>query len=218
MANSYTLLADLKTGRCSNTAEVRLLRFWEARNTKKGGELMSLDMLFLDEQVISTNPIFAYYRSVLIFRIHYLQLIFYHTKQSTLIQRTMSATRRHTYRPYLSEGSIYSLSGFDVTRSNSNFRLSDASVSIQFSDGTMFVQVTDSDKVIPTEMFWFRSYDQILALANTNRQLPGLLLTFSISNCLTSLYRIFDVTVFLNVQDMLGELSAIRSFVQSQWV
>lgn len=159
MANSYTLLADLKTGRCSNTAEVRLLRFWEARNTKKGGELMSLDMLFLDEQ-------------------------------STLIQRTMSATRRHTYRPYLSEGSIYSLSGFDVTRSNSNFRLSDASVSIQFSDGTMFVQVTDSDKVIPTEMFWFRSYDQILALANTNRQLP----------------------------DMLGELSAIRSFVQSQWV
>lgn len=54
MANSYTLLADLKAGRCSNTAEVRLLRFWEARNTKKGGELMSIDMLFLDEQVIPT--------------------------------------------------------------------------------------------------------------------------------------------------------------------
>ncbi|KAL0690402.1 hypothetical protein Bca4012_090080 [Brassica carinata] len=50
MANSCTLLADLKAGRCSNTAEVRLLRFWEARNVKKGGELMSVDMLLLDEK------------------------------------------------------------------------------------------------------------------------------------------------------------------------
>ncbi|KAL0677823.1 hypothetical protein Bca4012_005804 [Brassica carinata] len=31
MANSFTLLADLEAGRCSNTAEVYLLRFWEAR-------------------------------------------------------------------------------------------------------------------------------------------------------------------------------------------
>ena len=29
----------------------RLLRFWEARNAKKGGELMGLDMLLLDDQV-----------------------------------------------------------------------------------------------------------------------------------------------------------------------
>ncbi|KAH0939604.1 hypothetical protein HID58_007065 [Brassica napus] len=43
MANSYTLLANLRAGRCSNTAEVRLLRFWEARNINKGGELMSIE-------------------------------------------------------------------------------------------------------------------------------------------------------------------------------
>ncbi|CAF1918840.1 unnamed protein product [Brassica napus] len=42
MANTFILLADLKAGRCSNTADVRLLRFWEARNVRKGGELMSL--------------------------------------------------------------------------------------------------------------------------------------------------------------------------------
>ncbi|WZZ21007.1 hypothetical protein YC2023_122394 [Brassica napus] len=52
--SSYVLLANLRAGRCSNTAEVRLLRFWEARNDRKDGELMSLDMLLLDEQV---NPI-----------------------------------------------------------------------------------------------------------------------------------------------------------------
>ncbi|CDY69940.1 BnaAnng32100D [Brassica napus] len=49
MANSYTLLANLRAGRCSNTAEVRLLRFWEARNINKGGELMSIELLLIDE-------------------------------------------------------------------------------------------------------------------------------------------------------------------------
>ena len=51
MANSYTLLANLRAGRCSNTAEVRLLRFWEARNINKGGELMSIELLLIDEAV-----------------------------------------------------------------------------------------------------------------------------------------------------------------------
>ena len=51
MATTYTLLADLRAGRCSNTAEVCLLRFWEARNINKGKELMSVDMLLIDENV-----------------------------------------------------------------------------------------------------------------------------------------------------------------------
>ncbi|KAF2586240.1 hypothetical protein F2Q70_00036757 [Brassica cretica] len=92
MANSCTLLADLKAGRCSNTAEVRLLRVWEARNVKKGGELMSVDMLLLDEK-------------------------------STLIQGSIGSIRQLRFRNRLSEGSVYALSGFDVSRSNSNFRL-----------------------------------------------------------------------------------------------
>ena len=51
MATTYTLLADLRAGRCSNTAEVCLLRFWEAKNINKGKELMSVDMLLIDENV-----------------------------------------------------------------------------------------------------------------------------------------------------------------------
>ncbi|CAF1841986.1 unnamed protein product [Brassica napus] len=46
----YTLLADLRVGRCSKTAKVHLLRVWEARNINKGGELMSVDMLLIDEK------------------------------------------------------------------------------------------------------------------------------------------------------------------------
>lgn len=58
-------------------------------------------------------------------------------EQSTLIQGTVNAARLDTYRELFVEGSVYSLSGFDVTRSDNKFRLSDAPVSIRFTDGTV---------------------------------------------------------------------------------
>ncbi|KAF3495090.1 hypothetical protein DY000_02055870 [Brassica cretica] len=68
-----------------------------------------------------------------------------------LILGTMNATRSHTYRPYLSEGSIYSLSGFEVTQSNNNFRLSDAPACPHSLQRWHNIR---------------RTYDQLLALAN----------------------------------------------------
>ncbi|CDY66397.1 BnaAnng22180D [Brassica napus] len=50
MANVLVLLSDLQSGGSSSTVEVRLLRFWEARNVCRGGELMGVDMLLLDSQ------------------------------------------------------------------------------------------------------------------------------------------------------------------------
>ncbi|KAF3526847.1 hypothetical protein F2Q69_00048179 [Brassica cretica] len=38
MANSSVFLADLKASRCTSTAQVRLLRFWEDRNVNRDGE------------------------------------------------------------------------------------------------------------------------------------------------------------------------------------
>lgn len=61
MASPYTLLANLKAGRCLNTTKVHILMFWEAMNVKKGGKLMSVDMLLLDAKVTPTNLIFSYY-------------------------------------------------------------------------------------------------------------------------------------------------------------
>ncbi|KAG2300061.1 hypothetical protein Bca52824_036533 [Brassica carinata] len=40
-----------QSGKCSSVVEARLLRFWEARNVKRGGELMWVDMLLLDVNV-----------------------------------------------------------------------------------------------------------------------------------------------------------------------
>ncbi|KAJ4906217.1 Uncharacterized protein Rs2_09875 [Raphanus sativus] len=114
MASSYVLLGNLKAGRCSNMAEVRLLRFWEARNVHKNNELMSVDLLLLDE--LNANP------------------------------------REHQLQP--------------------KFRLSDSPVSIRLGDGTSFEANPDCEKDIPTEFFRFRNQEQLLALANTNRELP----------------------------------------------
>ncbi|CAN6881123.1 unnamed protein product [Brassica oleracea var. botrytis] len=50
MSSSYVFLANLRAVRCSNTAELRLLKFWEAHNVRKGGGLISVDKLLLDEQ------------------------------------------------------------------------------------------------------------------------------------------------------------------------
>ncbi|KAG2295345.1 hypothetical protein Bca52824_042014 [Brassica carinata] len=141
MANSQVLLADLKAGRCSNVAEVRLLRFWEAKNVRKGGELMSVDMLFVDEN-------------------------------STLTQGSVGANRHLRFRDRLTKGSLYTLTGFDVTRSNTNFRLTDAPFSIRFNEGTELEKIPTSVRHIPTELFRFMPYTQILELANTGKQLP----------------------------------------------
>ncbi|WZZ59972.1 hypothetical protein YC2023_060079 [Brassica napus] len=144
MANSYTLLANLRAGRCSNTAEVRLLRFWEARNINKEGELMSIEMLLIDEA-------------------------------DTLVQGCVSAVHQRKFRERLAEGSVYTLSGFDVTRSNPKFKLSDGPVSIRFNEGTDFEKLSATARIIPTEHFRFRTHEQILELANTSRQLPDVI-------------------------------------------
>ena len=51
MAMAKVFFSDLKTGRCSSVVEARLLRFWEARNVKRGGELMWMDLLMVDVNV-----------------------------------------------------------------------------------------------------------------------------------------------------------------------
>ena len=42
---------DLKAGQCSSVVEARLLRFWQAKNVKRGGELMWMDLLMVDFNV-----------------------------------------------------------------------------------------------------------------------------------------------------------------------
>ncbi|CAN6925283.1 uncharacterized protein LOC106393717 [Brassica napus] len=144
MANVLVLLSDLHSGRSSSAVEVRLLRFWEARNVRRSGELMGVDMLLLDSQ-------------------------------STMMPATVNVNRLATHLTNLEEGSVYSLTGFEVTHCNQNYRLSDSSLLIRFTDSTSFKKVTEPAVPIPLESFRFRNYSEMLGLANSNNQLPDLI-------------------------------------------
>ncbi|KAH0910727.1 hypothetical protein HID58_034048 [Brassica napus] len=85
--------------------------------------------------------------------------------QSSLIQASVS----------VHQGAMYELSGFDVTRSNNRFKLGDSAMAIWLNKFTNMVEVRAVANLIPTEMFMFRSVDQLMSLANTNAELPDII-------------------------------------------
>ncbi|KAG5405287.1 hypothetical protein IGI04_011406 [Brassica rapa subsp. trilocularis] len=52
-----------------------------------------------------------------------------------------------------SEIRLYDLSGFDVTKTNQSFRLSDSHVSIRFTEQTQFHELPENRGLIPMELF-----------------------------------------------------------------
>ncbi|KAH0934712.1 hypothetical protein HID58_011829 [Brassica napus] len=48
---------------------------------------------------------------------------------------------------------LYDLSGFDVTKTNQSFRLSDSHVSIRFTEQTQFHELPENRGLIPMELF-----------------------------------------------------------------
>ncbi|KAG2288415.1 hypothetical protein Bca52824_048019 [Brassica carinata] len=95
--------------------------------------------------------------------------------QSSLIQASVPVHRLNTFRELLREGAMYELSGFDVSRSNNHFKLFDSVVAIWLNEFTKMVEVPAVANHIPTEMFRFRSVEQLMSLANTNVELPDII-------------------------------------------
>lgn len=75
---------------------------------------------------------------------------------------------------------MYEFRGIDVAGSNSHVKVSDAPVSICFTDHTSFVEVMEPTVNHPTEKFRLQMYDQLMALANTNVDLAGLYNNFQL--------------------------------------
>ncbi|KAF3523995.1 hypothetical protein F2Q69_00048761 [Brassica cretica] len=144
MAMAKVFFSNLKSGRCSSVVEARLLRFWEARNVKRGGELMWMDLLMVDVN-------------------------------STMMQVTISAGRLPQFREMLHARTMFSVSGFDVSRCAQNFWLTDSSLMIRFNESTSFQELTEPVSPLPEEAFRFRNQSELIGLANTNTQLPDII-------------------------------------------
>lgn len=99
------------------------------------------------------------------------------------------------------EGAIYKISGFDVARSNTHFKLSDSNVLIYFNNLKKFFEIR-------TPLFRFGDYRHHMALANTNTRLPSKLVYFycpknsrfiiqSLSFCFVDILGFVGFTYFL---------------------
>ncbi|CAF2112787.1 unnamed protein product, partial [Brassica rapa] len=71
--------------------------------------------------------------------------------QATMMPVTVNVNRLAAHRPNLKAGSIYSLTGFDLTRCNQNYGLLDSSMLIRFSNQTSFDDVPEPSILIGTE-------------------------------------------------------------------
>ena len=74
-----------------------------------------------------------------------------------MMPATVNVNRLAIHMPNLKVGSLYSLAGFDVTQCNQNYRLSDSSMMIRFSDSTCFDEITEPAIPIGVESFRFAS-------------------------------------------------------------
>ncbi|CAN7076992.1 unnamed protein product [Brassica oleracea var. botrytis] len=140
-----------------------------ARNVKRGGELMWVDMLLIDVNVslILPNLLRSVYVRFLISKSYLFQ--------STLMQATINANRLPKFRERLAAWTMYSVSGFDVARCAQNFKLADSSLMIRFDDSTEFDVLSDPVSPIHAEGFRFRNQTELVGLANTNTQLPDII-------------------------------------------
>ncbi|WZZ73607.1 hypothetical protein YC2023_084977 [Brassica napus] len=135
-----------RSGRCSSVVKARLLRFWEAKNVKRVRELMWMDLLMVDVNI------------------------------PNYVSGDHDASHRlPQFREKLTAGTMFSVSGFDVSRCAQNFRLTDSSLLIRFNESTYFEELTEPVSPLPEEAFRFRNQSELIGLANTNTQLPGIL-------------------------------------------
>ncbi|KAF3523576.1 hypothetical protein F2Q69_00046903 [Brassica cretica] len=54
----FFIRSETSGGKCSSVVEARLLRYWEAQNVKRGGDLMWVDMLTIDRNCLRTSDDF----------------------------------------------------------------------------------------------------------------------------------------------------------------
>ncbi|KAJ0239611.1 hypothetical protein HA466_0232180 [Hirschfeldia incana] len=88
--------------------------------------------------------------------------------QSTVLPTSVNVNRLAAHQSNLDAGSVYSLTGFEVTRCNQNYRLSDSPLLIHFTESTSIKKIAEPVAPIPLKSFRFRNYSELLGFANSN--------------------------------------------------
>ncbi|KAF3591180.1 hypothetical protein DY000_02024863 [Brassica cretica] len=76
--------------------------------------------------------------------------------QATMMQATIIASHLPQFRERLTAGTMFSVSGFDVSRCVQNFRLTDSSLLIRFNESTYFEELIEPVSLLPEEAFHYK--------------------------------------------------------------
>ncbi|KAG2290965.1 hypothetical protein Bca52824_037634 [Brassica carinata] len=131
----------MESGRCSSKVEVRLLRFWEYRYVRRGGETdhITVDMFLIDWK-------------------------------GTLLPATVNASRVPTFRPHLTAGAIYSIAGFDVALLDVSVTLSMFdSTTVSFHKRLKAMRGDPKDTGLPSAAPLLRGYAKVETLTISER-------------------------------------------------
>ncbi|KAF2541542.1 hypothetical protein F2Q68_00032493 [Brassica cretica] len=88
---------------------------------------------------------------------------------ATMIPATVNVNRLATHMPNLKSSSVYSLTVFDVTRCNQNYRLSDSALLIRFSDSNSFNEAVK----IHNQQETMRGNPRVVVATSVNPKMVG---------------------------------------------
>ncbi|KAJ4910063.1 hypothetical protein Rs2_04684 [Raphanus sativus] len=88
------------------------------------------------------------------------------------MQATIYVNQPPTFQRKLAVGTMYTISGFDVARCAQNYRLSDSSLLLRFTDTTSFEKLIGPVSPLPEEGFWFYIIGEVTAVKSTVTEPP----------------------------------------------
>lgn len=90
------------------------------------------------------------------------------------MQAKISTKRLSLFQHRLITGLMYSVSGFDVTPCAPNFKLSNHSLMIRFTDSTSLEELSEPVLALPEEGFQFYNETELQHLADTNTDITSI--------------------------------------------
>ena len=150
--------------------EIRVLRMWDAVNTVNNHNLISLDMILVDEEV-SPNSIFE--NNYFFFFLVWTNKFRKHILQGKLLHASIRRNLSQRYRPLLNEGCMYVIKNFIVEEYTGKYRHVHNPQKILFTSTTSVSKIDRLYHSIPQYQFELADQETIVSRCHNTTYLTG---------------------------------------------
>ena len=157
----YATLNDINPARNDWKIKVRVSRIWKVVNTHQNDELISLDMVLIDEKVsfyIKAQTEFQYFMHTNLLSYW---LSFCSTLQENWIHATIPKKFIAKNRELIEEGKVYKIQNFIITDNKKKYKIVENEYMLQFNDETEIERVYENLPNIITNKFKFVSFEAV---------------------------------------------------------